>query len=493
MRLPHEDAGKPDLAPSQRPSAGNRTRRGAFAAMALATVLTGIAAGVAGTALTLLLHLVQHLAFGYTENTFLVGVEQAGPARRVLALTAGGVLVGAGWWLRRRWVANSAVSVTHALREDRPGLPVPATVADAVLQIVAVGAGASLGREGAPRQAGAALAGWIGDRLAVPAARQRTLVAAGAGAGLAAVYNVPLGGAAFTLEVLLGSLALADAVPALLAAAIATVLAWPVLGNRPTYRIPTAALDGSVLAWALLLGPVAGLAGLGFTAAMTRARLHAPTGRRSLVAVPVVFAALGAAAIRYPELLGNGKGMAGLAFDGALGVGLAAVLLLAKPVATAACLGAGAIGGLLTPALATGAALGVCTGRAWDLLWPGAAPTACAVVGAAALLAVTQRAPVTAVILTCEFVGTAHLLPAMLLAVAGAAATAALLRRRFAASRVPASVGGRLGGRPRPGRVHRGPAGLVPGHEDPQDRVDQQLAAGNHQQHQHEHQPGAPR
>ncbi|MBV9821675.1 MAG: chloride channel protein, partial [Actinobacteria bacterium] len=242
-------------------------------------------------------------------------------------------------------------------------------------------------------------------------------------------------------EVLQGSLALADAVPALLSAAIATVLAWPVLGNRPTYRIPTASLDASVLTWALLIGPVAALAGLGFAAVMTRARLHAPTGWPAVVAVPVVFAALGAAAVRYPELLGNGKGMAGLAFDGALGVGLAAVLLLAKPVATAACLGAGAIGGLLTPALATGAALGVGTGRAWNLLWAGASPTACAVVGAAALLAVTQRAPVTAVLLTCEFVGTAHLLPAMLLAVAGATGTAALLRRRFGtAAGVPAGL-----------------------------------------------------
>jgi branched-subunit amino acid ABC-type transport system permease component len=77
--------------------------------MAVATLLTGAAAGVAGTALALLLDLVQHLAFGYTENTFLAGVKREGGLRRVLALTAGGLLVGTAWWLRRRWTSNQAV------------------------------------------------------------------------------------------------------------------------------------------------------------------------------------------------------------------------------------------------------------------------------------------------------------------------------------------------------------------------------------------------
>jgi H+/Cl- antiporter ClcA len=399
--------------------------------MALATVLTGTAAGVLGIALTLLLHLVQHLAFGDTENTFLVGVQRAGGSRWVLAVTAGGLLVGTAWWLRRRRVPNSAVSVTSALRAARPRLPVVATIADAVVQIIAVGAGASLGREGAPRQAGAASGGWIGTRLTVTPAQQRTLVAAGAGAGLAAVYNVPLGGAAFTLEVLLGSIALAEVVPAVLCAAVATVLAWPVLGNQPTYRIPAVGLDLPVLCWAVVLGPIAGIAGVLFTGLMTAARLHAPTGLRSVAAITAVFAGLGALAITYPQLLGNGKGMAGLAFDGSLGLGLAGLLLVLKPVATAACLGAGAIGGLLTPSLATGAALGVFTGRLWSVLWPGAPLVEYAVVGAAALLAVTLHAPVTAVILTLEFVGTAQaLLVPMLVGVALAAGTASVLRRR---------------------------------------------------------------
>jgi H+/Cl- antiporter ClcA len=400
--------------------------------MAAAVLLAGVASGVVGALLTLVLHLVQHVAFGYSENTFLIGVEHAGPARRVVAMTIGGAVVGVAWWLRRRWVSNEAVSVTHALRTPRPGLPMPATVTDGLIQIVAVGVGASLGREGAPRQSAAAVSAWIGARLTLTDAQLRTLFACGAGAGLAAVYNVPLGGAAFSLEVLLGSLALADVVPALVTAGVAAVVAWPVLGHGPIYPIHHVGVDAPVLVWAIVLAPIAGLAGVLFTRLMTAARVRAPHGWRAAVATTVVFAALGALSIAYPSLLGNGKGIAGLAFDGTLALGLAGALVLLKPLATAACLGAGAVGGLLTPALATGAALGVFTGRMWTLLWPGATPTQYAMVGAAALLSVTMRAPVTAVLLTLELTGTGQaLLVPMAVCVAGAHFVARLLDRRL--------------------------------------------------------------
>ena len=400
--------------------------------MAGAVVLAGVASGIVGAALTLVLHLVQHLAFGYTENTFLIGVEHAGSARRVLAMTIGGAVVGVAWWLRRRWVPNEAVSVTHGLRSPRPGLPVLPTISDAVIQIVAVGVGASLGREGAPRQSAAAVSGWIGARFALTGAQLRTLFACGAGAGLAAVYNVPLGGAAFSLEVLLGSLALGDVVPALVTSGLAAVVAWPVLGHGPIYPIHHVGVDAPVLVWAVVLAPIAGVGGVLFTRLMTTARVRAPRGWHAAVATTVVFAALGALAIAYPTLLGNGKGIAGLAFEGTLALGLAGALVLLKPIATAACLGAGAVGGLLTPALATGAALGVFTGRIWTLFWPGATPVEYAMVGAAALLTVTMRAPVTAVLLTLELTGTGQaLLVPMVVCVAGAHLVARLIEGRF--------------------------------------------------------------
>jgi len=129
-------------------------------------VLTGVAAGAGGAALTLLLHGVQRLAYGYTDDTFLAGVERASGVRRVVALTVGGALSGVGWWALRR-CSSANTSVAAAVADPRHALPVTVTAADAVLQIVAVGC-ASLGREGAPRKLGAAAA-W----LAGPARRGR--------------------------------------------------------------------------------------------------------------------------------------------------------------------------------------------------------------------------------------------------------------------------------------------------------------------------------
>ena len=299
------------------------------------------------------------------------------------------------------------------------------------MQIIAVGAGASLGREGAPRQAGAVAGAWIGQRLGLSAHRRRTLIACGAGAGLAAVYNVPLGGALFALEILLGSAAATDVAAALLSCAIATALAWTVLGDRATYVVPETPLHPSLLLWALLFGPLAGLTAHLFNALMRTARRRAPDGPLMPVAVLATFTTLGLAAVLFPQLLGNGKGPAQLAFAAGTSLPLLAVLVLLKPLATAACLASGARGGLLTPALATGAMLGACTGGLWGHWWPAGGVAGFALIGAAAVLATTQQAPLTAIILVLEFTHTGiTLLVPMALAVAIAMGTDRALARR---------------------------------------------------------------
>jgi H+/Cl- antiporter ClcA len=408
--------------------------------MLVATVLTGIAAGVAGMGITLVLHLVQHLSFGYTENTFLIGVERASDQRRVLALALGGLAVGLGWWAQRRWI-KTRISVTGSLDDPQVPLPVGATAVDSLLQIIAVGIGASLGREGAPRQFGAALGAWIGTRAGVTVEQRRILLACGAGAGLAAVYNVPFGGAFFSLEVLLASFAVANVIPALLCAAIATLTAWPLVTDQPTYHLSAPPLHAPIVVWSILIAPIAAAAGIGFVQLTTFARTHAPSGWRSIAAIVVVFTALGALAIHYPQLLGNGKGMLQLAYGGALAIGLAITLTVLKTVATAACLGSGAIGGLLTPSLAVGAALGAFAGGVWDLIWPGGSLPAYAIICGAAVLAVTQRAALTAIVLVVEFThATQNLIVPMVIAVALAMITCSGADNLLARRARPAAV-----------------------------------------------------
>ncbi len=399
--------------------------------MSAATVLAGVAAGAAGGALTLMLHLVQHLAFGYTEDTFLTGVEQASSPRRVVALVIGGAVAGGGWWLLRRYT-RPVIQVEAALRSPTRRLEIPTTTLDAVLQVTVVGLGASLGREGAPRQVGGALAEWLSRRLGLTPEQRRTLIGCGAGAGLAAVYNVPLGGAVFAAEVLLRSARPRIVVPALITSAVATVVAWTVLPDRATYSVPHYPLTVSLLVWALVAGPFFTAAGALFVR-LTDLAAHAATGRLLALAPVPIFTALGALAIAYPQLLGNGKGPAQLAFTGGLGLATLGVLAALKPVATAAMLLSGARGGRLTPALATGALLGALLGGAWTHLWHGTDVGAFALAGAAAVLAVTLRAPLCAIVLTWEFThAPLPLLVPMTLTVAAALATRSVVAQGLA-------------------------------------------------------------
>jgi H+/Cl- antiporter ClcA len=403
-------------------------------------VLTGVVAGLIGIAMTELLHLVQHAAFGYTEDSFLHGVEQASSVRRLLVLLFAGLVAGGGWWLLRR--LTTLRSVGDAMADPKQRLPILGGTLDGCLQVVVVGLGASLGREGAPRQIAAAAADRLGCLAQLDPIRRRTLIAAGAGAGLAAVYNVPIGGCLFAVEVLLGAITLATFVPAFVCSAIAVGTSWLVLPRHATYQITPLHLSGSVVVFAALIGPVTGVAAVVFDTAITAARKAAPrAGWQLLVATLVCFGALGGAAIAYPQLLGNGKGPTELALTGSIGLGSAAILTALKPAATAACLRGGASGGLLTPSLATGALLGCAAVQAWQLLWPSAQTGAFAFVAAGAMLASTQRAPLCATALMLELTHTGYaLIVPLALAITGALVTSHWLSARTDRYRVEQSA-----------------------------------------------------
>ncbi len=391
--------------------------------VAFAALAAGVASGLGGACLVLLLHVVQHGAFGYDSGSFLAGSEHASGARRVAALAVGGALAGASWWWLRR--GGSRPSVASAVRGDADALPFWGSLGEACVQIASVGAGASLGREGAPRLVGASFAARVAAGFGLDAGQSRLLIACGAGAGLGAVYDVPFGGALFTAEVLLTSLHPRVLGPAVLASVAATVVAWPVVGRSATYAVGRLHATGGVLVWALLAGPVLGVAAALFTRVMTAARDRAPHGWVLALTVPLAFTAVGVVSMAYPQILGNGKGPAQLAFQGRLPVALLCALLVLKPVATAVCLRGGAAGGLLTPAVAVGALLGAGGGAVWDTVAPGGQPQLYAVIGAGAVLAATLDAPLTGTVLMVEFTHASLVaLAPLILAVAGAWLTA---------------------------------------------------------------------
>jgi H+/Cl- antiporter ClcA len=388
----------------------------------------GVAAGLGGIAVGLLLHFIQHVAYGYGPEpslpspTFLQGVTASSPARRVAALTACGLVAGLGWWALRRW-GRPAVSIAESVRTSGPPLPAAETLVDALLQIVTVALGSPLGREVAPREVGAVLAGWLARSAGLSADESRRMVACGAGAGLAAVYNVPLGGALYVLEVLLGSASASAAVPALATSVIAARLAWIGLGNEAQYAVLPFATGPSLMAWSIVVGPLFGVVGYAFARLARAARQRAPRAGSRLPWCLATFVVIGLVATRFPQILGNGRGPAQLGFDSQLTPALAAVLFALKLLAATGSLRAGAGGGLLTPSLALGALLATVLGALWGLAWPEAPIGAFAIVGAAALLASSERMPVTAAVLVLEFTRVGHdaLFP-ILFAVSGSAA-----------------------------------------------------------------------
>src|ERR1700753_191024 len=168
-----------------------------------AVVIVGLLAGLAGLSTILLLHALEHLPYHYTFGTLLQGVTGSSPVRRALGPMVGGALAGLGWWILRSRTIVPPWCAAIASRERMRLLPFGI---DAALQVLVVGSGASLGREGAPRQFAAALSdlstGWLG-RL-TPRDRE-ILLACAAGAGLGAVYAVPLAGALFSVRILLNT------------------------------------------------------------------------------------------------------------------------------------------------------------------------------------------------------------------------------------------------------------------------------------------------
>jgi H+/Cl- antiporter ClcA len=394
-----------------------------------AVILTGAGAGIGSVALTMLLEKVQR--FAWPGPDLLDAAAHADAWRHIWVLLGAGVLTGAGQIILRRLTSGNGIDITEAISEFGGRLPALRTLGTALLSILVVGMGASLGREGAPKQVGAVLANVFSDKARLSDEQRRLLVACGAGAGMAAAYGVPLGGALFALEVLRGVLALRLILPALLTSAIAAGVSWLALPNAPTYLIPAYPSSSSVVCWALLAGPIAGVVSIAYVHLVAWADRNKPEGWRRLIAPLIALGILGGASIQFPQLLGNGKDIAQLAFTNQVTPVILLTLLVLRPLSTILCLGGGVPGGLFTPSLALGALLGGVLGLAWTWIWPGVPPGLFAVLGAAAVLAATTHGPISAVVLVVELTGRdrSFMLP-LLLAVVTATVVARTLDPR---------------------------------------------------------------
>lgn len=278
--------------------------------------------------------------------------DRCAPERKLFGSAIGCAAAGLGWWLPRRRVSIPALD--DSIRAARPlhGLPM---VIDALLQMLAVGSGASLGREQAPRMLAAVITDVLVRAGSIPVPQQRMLLG---GAGLAAVYDVPAAGALFAVSIVLHTRRLEPILVAVATSSIATVTVWPLTHGASTFTWPPTQFAVPSILLAATLIPAAVMVGGAFTW-LTRCAKPSVLPRSWLLVASVGLAGLtvGATSIWLPQLPGNGKSIVLESLNGTSPL-LAVLAVIFKPMLTALFIRAGAVGGLITPALSTGTAGG---------------------------------------------------------------------------------------------------------------------------------------
>ena len=367
----------------------------------LGIVLVGITAGLSGMSVAMILHAIQHAAYGTNSNGFLAEVTTTTHIHRLLVLISCGLVGGIGWFALKRY-GQTLVSIAESMQPSLPKTPLLSTLLSDLLQVTTVALGSPLGREVAPRELGALFAGRISSKLGLSVENTQILIACGAGAGLGAVYNVPLSGALFASEVLLRRFDWRVVVTALLTSIIAVTISWIGLGNEPQYRAADFAISGSLIVWSLLVGPILWFAGKQFGIFAKHLRNQAPRDGKIILFCFMNFLVVGILAMYFPALLGNGKSAAGLEFADLISIQTGLILLGLRLLITLSSVRAGAMGGLLTPSMAIGALAGAVLGATWSLAWPGSPVGTYALMGAAIFLGASQKMPITAVMLMIE-------------------------------------------------------------------------------------------
>ncbi|MFO1050875.1 MAG: chloride channel protein [Planctomycetota bacterium] len=272
-----------------------------------------------------------------------------------------------------------------------------------------IASGGSIGREGANAQLGATVAALLG-RLVPNSQRSRTvLLGCGIAAGMAGAYKAPIASALFVMEVVLGNFAMDVLAPIVVASVIATLITLSVFGYEPLYSLGVGGSlkleDWRLVLSAAVLGAMCGFGGVAFRRSLEFgkklfARIRAPLAIRMALGGLVV----GVIGIQYPEVWGNGQPTIEIfARVGEIPTfTVLVVLLLLKIVATSATAGSGALGGVFTPNLVVGAALGAAFAKIVDSIGGGDHHTHFALVGMAGLCSATAHAPITAILLIFE-------------------------------------------------------------------------------------------
>ena len=380
-----------------------------------------------------------HFLFTGSEATIITSFEHLPLWQRFLVPVIGAVLAGLTLWIGNRLIARirqkSTTDYMEAVVVGNGIISLRASLVKTISALFSISAGASIGREGPLVQLSSLVASLVGRLRNFPIPQRRQLVACGAAAGIASAYNAPIAGAFFVAEIVLGTVVVESLGPLILASVTATFLSRAFHGESPIYQSPALGLHTR---WEILPLCAIGIF-LGLLAPLYLQVLRRTERLFSKLALPVPAklglggAAVGLLAMFYPEVCGNGKGLVTSLLHQNWDFYTVLILVIVKLIATSATFGSGAVGGVFTPTLFFGSAIGVLYGQAVLHFAPQLQPdpTMYGLMGMGSFLAATTGAPLMAILMVFELTLSYAIVPFLMVACVLGYYCSSFFERRF--------------------------------------------------------------
>ncbi|WP_298014002.1 ClcB-like voltage-gated chloride channel protein [uncultured Castellaniella sp.] len=325
---------------------------------------------------------------------------------RLLVPTLGGLCAGILLVAARRVSRDKHSSYMEAVAIGDGRMSLGQGVLRSLSSLCTVASGGSIGREGAMVHLAALWSSGLGRLLRVDTAHLRLLAACGAAAGVSAAYGAPLAGAVFVGEIILGSMSFQNFGPLLVAAAVSSLVMHLTGHYEPRYPLPDLqAAPVELLLPCLALGVLAGVGAAQFLRCIHGVKtLFDRTGLGLPWRLALGGLLLGALLTQLPDMAGNGNRVVLSLLHDDWAWQTVLLMLLCKVLATALTAGSGAVGGVFTPTLFVGGALGVLFGQVLGDAWPMLAGHGAvfALVGMGAFLAAATSAPFMAILMIFE-------------------------------------------------------------------------------------------
>lgn len=420
------------------PSSDDHPRALGLVTLSVLALVVGIVTGLGAVGFRDLIGVIHNLMFtghpalGYDANVFTKPSPWG--ALVILVPVLGGIGV---TWLVSTFApeakGHGVPEVMDAIYYKGGVIRPVVAVVKSLASALAIGSGSSVGREGPIIQIGSALGSTLGQIIRMPAGQRIALVAAGAGAGIAATFNTPIGGVMFAIELMLPEVSVSTFLPVALATGTATFIGRWALGDQPAFQVPALmpmAADGGalvVLGLFAALGAITGAAAAGFIRGLHIVEdVFDKIGSRYLrhiLGMLLVGAMMYGLLVGFGQYYVDGVGYATIQaiLSGRLSMfWLLGLLCLAKALATSLSLGSGSSGGIFSPSLFMGATLG---GAFASLLTAAGFPIplsvpAFAMVGMGAMVGGGTGAVMTAVVMIFEMTLSYDIIMPMIVAVA---------------------------------------------------------------------------